>query len=81
MITNFVKTKTRRQFLKDGFRTVLFGGYIFISAFLGLRKGTNKDSPSLCPVDLPCNDCSKLKNCQEPKAIHLKQRQVESTIE
>jgi hypothetical protein len=73
--------KTRREFLKDGLRTVIFGGFIFTSTFLGLRKFMDKDSTSTCPVNLPCDNCSKLKNCQEPKAIHLKQKQGELTPE
>ena len=77
MVDDFPKTKTRREFLKDGLRTVLFGGFIFTSAFLGLRKYTDKGSTSICPINLPCNNCSMLKNCQKPKAIHLKQKHSE----
>jgi len=75
MSHNYLKTKTRREFLKDGLRTVLFGGFIFTSVVLGSKKYRDKDSASTCPVNLPCNNCSKLKNCEKPKAMHLKQEQ------
>jgi len=73
--TDFFKTKNRREFLKDGLRTVLFGGFIFTSVLLGSKKNRDKDSTSSCPVNLPCDNCSKLKNCEKPKAMHLKQEQ------
>lgn len=64
----FQKTTTRRDFLKDGLRAVLFGGIIFTSTFLGLRKYRDKNSSATCPVRLPCDSCWKLKYCEEPKA-------------
>ena len=72
---DLIMKETRREFLKGGLRAVLFSSFIFTSAFLGLRKYTNKDCISLCTINLPCNSCSKLKNCEEPKAIHSKQEQ------
>lgn len=75
MKNDFFKIKTRREFLKDGLRTVLFGGFIFTSVLLGSKKYKDKDSTSTCPVNLPCNNCSKLKICEKPKAMHLKQEQ------
>ena len=37
MMQEFEKAKNRREFLRDGLRTVLFGGLAFTGLFLGSR--------------------------------------------
>jgi len=72
------RTGSRRQFLKDGMRTVLFSGFVFIGAFLGWRKFSDTGQDS-CQIDLPCRDCSILPGCNEPKATDFRRKQRHST--
>ncbi len=71
MIQNVQKTKSRRDFLKDGMRTILFGGFVFVTGFFGWRKISNTGQTSNL-VNLPCGDCSILPVCFLPKAIDFK---------
>ena len=63
------KVKSRRDFIKDGMRTVLFGGIVFSGLFLGLRGRTNSSTDTSCSVDLPCRSCSKINKCRESSAL------------
>lgn len=72
------ETESRRVFLKNGFRTVLCGGFVFVSVLLGKRKYSKPEQISSCPDNTPCKGCSKLQGCDKPKAIPLKQKQSHS---
>ncbi len=71
------KTGSRREFLKGGIRTVLVGGFVFVSGMLGWRKISNPGQTS-SPVNLPCRDCSILPVCFLPKAIDFKREKRRS---
>lgn len=72
MIQDGKKTKTRREFLKDGMRAALLGGFAFTGIFLGWKGMKNAGKDPGCPVDLPCQSCRKLRDCREPKARAVK---------
>jgi hypothetical protein len=75
MMEDFKITKSRREFLRDGLRTVLFGGLAFTGLFLlGWRGHSNSGKESSCLVRLPCRGCSKLPDCQVPRAIDARQK-------
>lgn len=78
MIQDAQKTKTRRDFLKDGFRTVLLSGIGFMGLFLGWKGFSNSGKESSCLVDLPCRRCSRLSGCQYPRALDMKQKERDS---
>jgi len=71
------KTGSRREFLKDGIRTVLFGGFVFVSGILGWRKISNAGQTSSL-VNLHCRGCSILQVCFLPKAIDFKREKRRS---
>jgi len=75
MIQNVQKIKTRRDFLRDGMRTVLLSGIGFMGLFLGWKGYSNSGKESSCLVNLPCRGCSRLSGCREPKALDVKQKE------
>jgi hypothetical protein len=77
MMHDLQKTGSRREFLKGGIRTVLFGGLVFVSGMLGWRKISNAGQTS-SQVNLPCRDCSILPVCFLPKAIDFKREKRSS---
>jgi len=54
MMEDFKSIRNRREFLKDGLRTVLFGGLAFTGLFLGWRGYSRSGKESSCLVRLPC---------------------------
>jgi len=66
---NQTKAKSRRDFLKDGMRAVLLGGFVFTGLFLGWRGRANSGTDVSCSIDLPCRSCSKIKSCQDSQAL------------
>jgi hypothetical protein len=67
--------KSRREFIRDGLRTVVFGGIVTLSAvFIGRTYSKDHDSLT-CKVNIPCRDCSRLGYCEDPKAVDLKRTQ------
>ena len=72
------KVKSRRDFLKDGTRAVLLGGFVFSGLFLGWRGRANSGKDVSCPIDLPCRNCSKISRCQEPLARQEREKMSES---
>ncbi len=81
MIQNVQKTKTRRDFLRDGMRTVLLSGIGFMGLFLGWKGISISGKESFCLVNLPCRGCSRLSGCQEPKALDVKQKERDSRLQ
>ena len=61
------KNESRREFLKSGMRTLLLGGIITVSGFLGWRKIHSTENGDICAYKLPCKDCSKYTDCTYPK--------------
>jgi hypothetical protein len=72
------KMKNRREFIKDGLRTVVLGGLAFAGLSLGRRKVSSSGDETSCTLDLPCSICSKLPGCREPEAMDTKQISRES---
>ena len=62
------KVKSRRDFLKDGMRAILLGGFVFSGLFLGWRGRANSGTDVSCHVNLSCRNCSKISRCQESSA-------------
>jgi len=81
MKQGFKKTKNRREFLRDGLRTILFGGLAFTGLFLGGKGYFRQGNESSCLVLLPCRGCSKLPDCQEPRAIDTRQKPPDSRLQ
>jgi hypothetical protein len=72
------KVKSRRDFLKDGMRAVLLGGFVFSGLFLGWRGRANSGTNASCSIDLPCRNCSKISRCQESLALQERNKMSES---
>jgi hypothetical protein len=72
------KTKDRRQFIKDGLRTVVLSGLAFAGLSLGRRSRYRSGYEGSCSLDLPCRICSQLPGCRKPEAIGTK-RKVEKS--
>ena len=68
------ETMGRRAFLKDGLRSVLCGGFIVLGVVFGWRKCLKQGQGSSCIASSPCGRCSKLIDCDEPRAIDLKRK-------
>ena len=66
-------TKSRREFIKAGFRTILLGSLAFVGLSLGRRGLSGWGEKTSCAVDLPCRICSKLPGCQKQVARDTKQ--------
>jgi hypothetical protein len=81
MMQDLQKTKNRREFLKDGLRTALFGGLAFTGLFLGWRGHSRSGRESSCLVNLPCRGCSKLLDCPEPRAVNARQKPHDSRLQ
>jgi hypothetical protein len=75
MKLNRQKNGSRREFVKDGARMVLFGGIVLMGGILGWRKISHPDQTSVCPINSPCRGCLKLSDCIEPKAAEFKRKQ------
>ena len=78
MMKDFQKTKNRREFLRDGLRAVLFGGLAFTGLFLGWKGHSLSGIEPSCLVRLPCQGCSKLPDCQVPRAVDIRQNPPDS---
>ncbi|MEE8604924.1 MAG: hypothetical protein V3S65_06090 [Candidatus Aminicenantaceae bacterium] len=72
------KIKSRREFMKDGLRTVVLSGLAFAGLSLGWRRASSSGKDSSCIVDLPCRICSQLPGCRKPEAITTKQKSKDS---
>jgi len=72
------KVKSRRDFIKDGMRAVLLGGFVFSGLFLGWRGRENSGKDVSCPIDLPCRSCSKISHCKESLARQEREKISES---
>jgi len=72
------KIKSRREFFKDGLRTVVLSGLAFAGLSLGWRGVSNSGKDSSCMIDLPCRICSKLPGCQQLKAMGAKREYHDS---
>jgi hypothetical protein len=81
MMEDFKSIRNRREFLKDGLRTVLFGGLAFTGLFLGWKGHSSSGKESSCLVRLPCRGCSKLPDCQAPRAIDARQKPHDSRLQ
>jgi hypothetical protein len=66
---------SRREFVKDGARMVLFGGIALMGGILSRRIMTHPNQSSVCPIYNPCQGCLKLSDCLEPKAAEFKRKQ------
>ncbi len=62
------KVKTRREFIKDGLRTVVLSGLAFVGLSVGGRKASSFGIETSCAIDLPCRICSRLPGCRKPEA-------------
>ena len=78
MKTNPEKNESRRKFLKNGLRTLLLGGIIYICGLLGWREIRSAEDESLCTIKLPCRDCSIYTGCTYPYAVKLKKISLNS---
>ncbi|MCP4724999.1 MAG: hypothetical protein GY863_08190 [bacterium] len=67
------KNENRREFLKNGIRTLVLGGIITVSGILGWRKTKSPENENICTIELPCRSCSVFDNCIDQKAVELKQ--------
>ncbi len=75
MKQNLQDIKSRREFIRDGLRAVVFSGIVTLSGvFIGKTYSNNHNS-SACKVDIPCRDCSKLDCCEDPEAVNLRRTQ------
>jgi hypothetical protein len=72
------KVKNRRDFIKDGMRAVLLGGFVFSGLFLGWRGRANAGTDISCFIDLPCRSCSIIRRCPESQAFQERKRKSES---
>ncbi len=70
--------KSRRDFIKDGMRAVLLGGFVFSGLFLGWRGRANSGTDASCIIDLPCRNCSIIKRCPESQAFQKRKKRSES---
>ena len=66
---------SRREFVKDGARIIMFGGIALLGGSLSQRKIIHPDQSSVCPIPSPCRGCLKLSDCLEPKAAEFKRKQ------
>ena len=77
MKQDLCKTGSRREFLKDGIRMVVFGGFVFVGGMFAWRSISNK-SQSSGLVDKPCGDCFILPVCVLPEALDFKREKRQS---
>lgn len=73
MIQHSQDFKNRRQFLKDGLRTALFGGLTLTGGFLWWRGRSQSGTDSPYVLNIPCRDCFILPDCQDPRAISARE--------
>ena len=62
------KSKSRRDFMKAGLRSIVLSGLVFAGFSLGWRRASRSGKEASCAIDLPCRICSKLPGCQQIKA-------------
>jgi len=48
------ETKKRREFLKDGLRVLMLGGFAAVGLSLGRKRRSLPRDGSSCLIDLPC---------------------------
>jgi len=65
------RKQNRREFLISVTRNVVIGGLGLLGITLGY-KSLNSDPENSCEVNLPCRNCFKLGNCNEDKAVKMK---------
>lgn len=75
---NQTKIKSRRDFIRDGMRAVLLGGFVFSGLFLGWRGRANSGTDLSCFIDLPCKSCSIIRRCPESQSFQERKRKSES---
>jgi hypothetical protein len=67
-------SKGRREFLKATLRTVLFGGFVLTGLHLADRPEAREGSGSVCPGAVECGRCSRLRNCNDSRAVRYKSK-------
>jgi len=72
------ETKKRREFLKDGLRVLMLGGFAAVGLSLGRKRRSLPRDGSSCLIDLPCRSCSELPLCPLPRAVGTKQKSRDS---
>lgn len=70
---DFKKNQNRREFLKTAGRYLSLGGLSLLGISAGVKGLSDKDEP-VCEVNLPCRNCFKLGNCQEDKAVEMRDK-------
>jgi len=64
-----MKIQNRRNFLNTLVRGGILAGFAMLGGGLILRSRKNE----ACTLDIPCNNCSKSKECNYPEAISFRQ--------
>jgi hypothetical protein len=60
--------RSRRRFLRDGLRNLVFGGLLLTGGALGWRTVAGGARSAGCPETLPCRRCRRLLECDAPRA-------------
>ena len=68
----------RREFIKDGLRTVILGGFVLFGLFLGLRKPSRTEKSSAMIPQSPCRECRKIKSCSQSNAVRYRKGEEQS---
>lgn len=62
------KSEGRRDFLKNGLRTIVLSLILFVSGLLSWRAYRSAGTELACQIKLPCRACSKYTDCEYAQA-------------
>lgn len=68
------ESRSRRRFLRDGMRGLVFGGLVLSGGVLGWRTVAGGSRSDGCPEALPCRRCRLLPECVAPRAVAARRR-------
>jgi hypothetical protein len=73
-----MKTKTRREFIREGIRIALVGGFASLGISLGRRALSEPGESGPCPIDAACRGCSALTACRDSRAVQVREVEAKS---
>jgi hypothetical protein len=79
MKQDYTRTEERREFLRDGVRYSILGGFAWFGLVYGLRRPLSPNGLSGLS-ESPCRDCSRLRGCRKRLARQFRAKKDQKKV-